>query len=495
MDAPRPSPSDNRMPELQALANLGRSPDFKQAQIVKHAYGYAIKQSNSSSTEAIDFDTIKEAISQLPQLIAEGRIDESFYNNVRAGIEKLQFSHPHEKSAMQFLARQVSHIANKALWSKEENLKQVMTSPPAPAEIPDITGRVGLEVKVLTTAQSIPLANLTPLQKAAEKELNKLIAPQFQKIVMADLRNLHFIQSPDDLDKFKNYIQGLIKLRNATAIELRKNRWDIDEKLKDEVGALVGPNDMAIIDKEGTIYTIDQMRYFISKIDNSLFEQGAIRNHQIVADVFADPVTPKDRNGTERRRLITIAGNKLKLADQLQRESKNQPAQLGDYNPDQKILVQQDYNQRISSSYLWEKCTWNITHQVPQENDRNIFIAGTLQLSVAAEGQKPISASVDFNLEELGDLTYEQSAEVLTFLKNYIFPDKQPAKYPENLEFLKYRIVKRESDKYLEADGTVNQRVTTAKDELLKMAKIKKEEVKLMEAKTYFRAMHPDIPI
>lgn len=472
MEAPH-SPIDKNFAELDAIARLGRS-NVKEAQLVRHQNGYLIAKPSPELRDVIDTNTIKETIQQLPDFLREGKVDRAFYEDVKKGIQKLQFSHPEEKAAVQFIANQIF----------KRNEKQFKNAK-LPSQVNPITVAQALrekqdQAKVIATARSIAIPKeLTPLQKQAAAQLDRLIAPQNRDRVMAHLRNLVFIQSDQDLDAFSQYVDALVEYKNSMADQLSQGKIqnDLNQKSSEKFFGLMGNIYNLVLTKPEL--DDDQQQYFLGVLDSSLFEQADLKNSQLLSDIFLSATEPDP--GFERRRDI-LQGDKLKLSEQLTRENsvfyKLKGPQIGDFNLEEKKLVQAGFHKRPTGFDVWQKSDWYFNKIVPQGPQRQIFISGTLEFSFAVAGQKPVTNSVEFNIESLGNLNLEQATQVMNFLKHSIF-DKDPPKFPASLEFLQ--------DRRVSLDGT------TAKDELLKIAQEKKEELEFKLLKTYYQAVHPEL--
>lgn len=466
-------PDPDKYSHLLAIAKLGRSDDIKpgEGSIAKGQYGYTVSRTTPGNKNYVNVDAVKDAIQLMPGLFREGAIDEKFYKEVRSGIEKLQYKYSVEKDAIETITELVFHQNIKPTSLVNSDVQRTKT------QLKSFTSS-GSERLQLNTDEIFP-----EIQQKAIDELSQLVSPLAKKEILAQLKNLEMISTPDDLKTFTEYISALVKLKNETIIQFQTNSYVLNvDAIRDITDKGMAVVEQSIFTKYKNPEDSQLMGRVLTLIDQVTHQNF---NTQSLQDIYYQSFDETDRHVTRREN--TTKGEKEKLRLQEEREKNNQPREFGDYTPDEKALIKQGFTARNAGFNMWLSSGWENLKVIPTEPYKHIFISGTMTLSYAVAGQKPATGKVDLDLSQLGSLNQDQSHAVMRFLGSYIF-DMKPPEVPESLNFLKE--MKPVNISILDTLKRKN-----SMDMLLELADQKRKEVNDMMALVHFKANHPDVKI
>lgn len=481
MDASR-SPSNIPSP-LYALAKLGRS-NVQRAKLTSTKFGYKISP-DPKGANVVDTNAVKEIIMQLPDLLEKGKITKKFYEDVRAGVNKLTFPHPQEKEAVQFVAQQIFDRNEDTFDAIEKKAKD---SEAAFKVLKTLQGiRETSSAEGIKKIMAVHLVEENPFQQKAIELLGQLVSRERQSTILNQLQNLWIIQTPQDLQAFKHYIDLLIQIRDEGAELIRQGHYVLD------VGTMLQPLEEKLQDLlMQTVFSKeisdDDQRYFMTHL-GALQEQACMKNMQIMQDFFEGSFNEDLK--TSKRALMRQESLKASLEDQNRREANKERPKPGDFTPVEKALVQQGFERRGIGTDFWQKVEWEDKTEIPLDEHKAIFIQGTMVFTCAValpDGQKQ-SGKISFDLRNFGELNYEQVEAVMRFIEHSLFDTKPPA-FPPSLEFLSKRDA--QGNEMNPAFGLF---VASAKEELQKMVIQKRAELEQMMAKTFFKTTHPEIPV
>ena len=485
MEAPQ-SPSNNPSP-LYAIAKLGRSKDVQQAKITSTKLGYAIS-TDLKGTSVVDTNVVKEIIMQLPDLLKSGKITRKFYEDVRAGVNKLTFSHPSEKEAVQFIAQQVFTKNASGFEKNEQEIEDNDAAYQVVKTLQDV--RKSGSTESVKNVERIAIIDEDSYQQKAIDLVCKLVSPKRQSSILRELQNLWIIQTPQDLEIFKKYVDVLIKTRDEGAELIRTGQYVLDATTMLLPAELVLHEIYAetIFSKPSSVMSDKDQQYFITHLP-VLQEQACMRNLQVMQDFFKGSFN--EELATSKRAIIRQESMKASLEDQKKREANNEPPQPDDFTPIEKSLVEQDFEKRGSGFDFWQKVEWENKVEIPLDEKRAIFVEGTMVFTCAVaipDGEKQ-SGRIKLDLKNLGELNYQQIEDVMLYIEKALFDPKAPP-IPKSLEFLSKR-----DAKGLELSPIFGLFVTSAKQELEKMVKEKRGELEQMMGETFFKTNHPEISV
>lgn len=454
MEAPRvPYSSDNlTFKRLEALANLGASPDIDIAKLTSHQYGFVVRKTEPGyADDFVDPHMIKELLQQVPELAAEGKISKEFYQNVMEGIKKLQFQYKENKEIIQYIAKSIFEQSKSTFDQKAVLTSQLNVS----------KNKLKTETAATNQASGIQLEGQLPeIQKQAIDTFGKLVHPNYLNKTLELLDNLSFIETPQELALFTELVDTLILRRNDMAEDLRKGIYHHDEEERKPFYQLAADVGKIILMKPENVISDERKNELIHSVNN-LLEQTFQLNTQSAQDPFAGAYNAN-------RAVVT------RHVDRSNVYKKN----LADFSADEKKLVLEGFQPRgPKSSLLWQRAEWRDLQAIPTENNLQTFISGTYHIDFAVPGGKVESGLIKFDLSPFGELTQKQSEIAMDFIQNRMFATN-PKPFPEELNFL--------------ADRTVPGK-GSAKEELIKLADSKRTEMEYVMARTHFKVNNPDL--